>query len=86
MWPKRLDATSLFNFVVSFSLRAGKAVLCLGLVLSKNACDTQQEGGRQQDKAAVQSLSARKFVANCRFVRLLFSPSQEKFDAVRKKE
>lgn len=31
----------------------------------------------------MQSLSARKFVANCRFVRLLFSPSQEKFDAVR---
>lgn len=46
----------------------------------------QQEGGRQQDKTAVQSLSARKFVANCRFVRLLFSPSQEKFDAVRKRE
>lgn len=43
----------LISKLISFPLHAGKVVLYLTLILSKNACDTQQEGGRQQDKATV---------------------------------
>lgn len=39
--------------LISFSLHAGNVVLYLGLILTKNAFDTQQEEGRQKHKAVV---------------------------------